>query len=191
MRALAAIVVVLLAAAASQRLLAGDDATLGDGVATAGMERYEIQPGRGIGPVRIGMTRAAAEQAMKASGQAVDSFVRVQKGPPVLAMHGNAFQVFFDDTDRVEAVEVTGVAGDRQPLGDKPPFAALYRDVDVFRTRAADLVAVVSRDAPPDRAAAEIPGVTFEFPARGLSLWRQTEEETPYFETVSVARARR
>src|SRR5688500_6258186 len=67
---------------------------------------YEIRPGDGIGPVEIGMSRAQAERAMRATGQAVDSFVRWPESPPVLAMERNAFQVYFDRADRVNGIEV-------------------------------------------------------------------------------------
>jgi hypothetical protein len=193
MRALAGIVLVLLGALAAQWLVAGDDAALDgtDGVATRDMRRYEIRPGRGIGPIRIGMSRADAERAMGTTGQAVQSFVRGQQGPPVLAIERNSLQAYFDDADRVEGVEIYGGAGDSRALGVEPAFSARYRGVDVFRTPASELVAVVSRDAPSDPAASEDPGVTFEFPSIGLSLWRQTDEQTPFFETVYVSRPRR
>ena len=68
------------------------------------MEVYEIRPGTGIGPVEIGMSRHNAKRAMEATGHSVDSFVRWPESPPVLAMQENSFQVYFDRSDRVEAI---------------------------------------------------------------------------------------
>lgn len=151
---------------------------------------YEIRPGKGIGPVQIGMLRRDAQAAMRETGEPVESFVRWQGTPPVLAMQENAFQVYFDAADRVEGIEVMGPTSQWQNLGEQPRFEALYRGVDVFRTPASKLVEIVSREARLDPDGEE-PGATFDFPSIGLSLWREVEEETPYFETVSVSRAKR
>ena len=189
MRALPVFVVILLAAAGVQWLVRGEETRL-DAEDRTRIDRYEIRPGSGIGPVRIGMSRGAAERAMRGTGQPVTAFVRGQTPPAVLAMHENAFQVYFDTSDRVEAVEVMGPSVDVQGRGDEPVFVAVFDGVDVFRTPATKLVEVVSRKAAPDLEAAEDPGITFEFPTLGLSLWRQTDEEGPFFETVYVSRPR-
>jgi hypothetical protein len=180
MRALAGIVLVLLVVAAA-KLLGG----IADPVTGRGTETYEIRPGRGIGPVRIGMSREEARLAMQATGQSVVSLER-----QMLGMHGGAFRIHLDATARVESVEVVrGTPTALQP-GEELPFAALLGDVDVLRTPATDLVALVSRKTKPDPNGPD-PGVTFEFPAVGLGFWRESPDEGPFFETVYVARAER
>ena len=151
------------------------------------MDTYEVRPGSGAGPVEIGMSRQDAERAMEATGHQVKSFVRWPEAPPILAMQANSFQVYFDHSDRVEAVELMGPGSDGQSFGEEPPFVALYGDVDVFRTPASELAEVVSGDAQPDTGA-EDHGIAFTFPTIGLSLWRATDEDTPFFETVLVRR---
>lgn len=54
------------------------------------------------------MSRDDAKRAMETTGHKVESFVRWQNRPPVLAMQENSFQVYFDRSDRVEAIEVMG-----------------------------------------------------------------------------------
>ena len=149
------------------------------------MDVYKIRPGSGVGPVKIGMSRDDAKRAMETTGHKVESFVRWQNRPPVLAMQGEFLSGYFDRSDRVEAIEVMGPPSDAQSLGDEPPFAARYGDVDVFRTRASTLADLVSRDAEPDTTA-EDHGVAFTFPTIGIALWREGAEGTPFFETVSV-----
>jgi len=100
-------------------------------------------------------------------------------------MQNNSFQVYFGRSDRVEEIEVMGPASDAQSFGDEPPFVARYGDLDVFRTPAFKLVDVVSRDAEPDTTAEEH-GAAFTFPTIGLSLWRASTEDTPFFETALV-----
>ena len=105
-------------------------------------------------------------------------------------MLANSFQAYFDRSGRVEAIEVMGPARDGQIEGVEPTFAALYREVDVFRTPASKLAEVVCRDAEPDSAARDY-AVAFEFPSIGLSLWREASKDTPFFETVAVSRSNR
>lgn len=183
MRAWAGIVLAVLAGGVSFFVTEGDDVA---GELTSSRQSvYEIRPGDGIGPVEIGMSRAEAERAMKATGQAVESFVRWPQSPAVLAMERNAFQVYFDRADRVNGIEVMGLTRDGQSDGREPEFTALYDGVDVFRTPAKRLVEVVSRRAKAKPVVTEA-GSTLTFPALGIGLWRMVVEDTPYFETVGV-----
>ena len=185
MRAVAGIALVLLAVAAAKFLLPGSaDPITGRSLAT-----YEIRPGKGIGPVQIGMSREAARLAMQASGQAVAA-PRHGDPRPMLESHRGAFRVHLDAAGRVQAVEV--VRGSREALrpGERLPFVAVLDDIDVLQTPATDLVALVSRKTKLDPHSDD-PGVTFEFPTIGLGFWRETSEQGPFFETVYVSRAGR
>ena len=184
MRAWAGIVLALLAGGVLFFVTENDD--VAGELTSLRQSVYEIRPGDGIGPVEIGMSRAEAARAMTRTGHAVDTFKRWPKeSPPVLAMQGNSFQVYFDRADRVNGIEVMGPTSDGQHEGLEPEFTARYEGVDVFRTPAKRLVEVVSRRAGAKPVVTEA-GSTLTFPALGIALWRMVVEDTPYFETVVV-----
>ena len=100
------------------------------------MQTFNVQPLEGIGPVRLGMTRAESRAAMAVPVQPF------QKGDsPILtdAYLENSFQVFFDDADRVDFIELSGGG----------LCVALYRDARVLELPAEEAIALVSQDAPP------------------------------------------
>lgn len=145
------------------------------------MIRYDVRPLIGIGPVLLGMSRAESRRAMgqeqpKPSGKNSESS---QKD----AYHESAFQVHFDAKDQVEYIE----------LGPSPLFGALYKGVDVHRTKAIDIVARFSKDAPFDAEDPEL-GYSYIFRALELSVWRPVipeDEGDPtgqFFESVGVGR---
>lgn len=139
------------------------------------MEHFEIKPLVGIGPVRLGMTR---EESRRAMGRTPDSFQKSPTDPPTTdAYFESAFQVFFDEHDRVEYIELSGPAA---------PFAALYRGKDVHRASGKDVVALVSKDGAYDPDDPEL-GSAYLFPSLELSLWRPEADE-PFFATVGIGR---
>jgi hypothetical protein len=153
------------------------------------MIRFNVVPLVGVGTVYFGMSRQEARNAL---GVPVLSF---QKGPSSTALVDafleNAFQIFYDEDDTVEYIE----------LSRGGPFTALYQNVPVFETKAEELLEIVSRDTSYDRNRPE-QGYTFIFPMIEVSLWRQSlpedeedyEEETDeeyeklgtYFDTIGV-----
>ena len=121
------------------------------------MQTYSVEPLEGVGPVRLGMTRVESRAAM---ALAVHPF---QKGDsPILtdAYLESSFQVFFDQADRVEFIELS--AGG--------PCVVLYRDARVLELPAEEAIALVSQDAPPIDENGDATSVVF--PALELSLWR-------------------
>ena len=112
------------------------------------MAAYEVVPHRGVGPVRLGMTRAESRAAM---GAAPRRSRRLRGGAEVDVYHGSAFRVDFDADDRVVFVELSRV---------EPPVVALYKGADVFALTADEAVALVGRDAPFDPGYPE-PGYTY------------------------------
>jgi hypothetical protein len=139
------------------------------------MTPYAVLPLIGIGPVRLKMTR---EESRRAMGRPPDP---VQKssadGALTDAYFDSAFQVFFDDRDLVEYIEVSGPG---------PDIAALYLGKDAHRTEAAELVKRIVANAPYDPDDPEL-GWSYLFPSLELSLWRPTAEE-PYFATIGIGR---
>jgi hypothetical protein len=125
--------------------------------------RYSLEPLVGVRPILLGMTRAESREHMAAKPV---SFKKAPNMPDVDAYHGNAFQLFFDENDRVEYIE----------LSKSPDLSVNYKGSDVFGLSANDLVALVSRDAPFDPNAREI-GYSYIFPLLEMSVWRPTIPE--------------
>lgn len=140
---------------------------------------YEVVPFRGVGPVRLGMSRAESRAAM---GQQPDEFRKGPKdGPLVDAYHASSFQVFFDATDRVEFIE----------LSRSQDIEARYEDVPVLALPAAEAIAFMASKAAFNEDDPEL-GFSYEFPSLELAIWRPDEdEETPEgrtFATIAIGR---
>ena len=154
------------------------------------MITFDVTPLVGVGPVRFGMSRQDARDALDVP---VLSF---KKGPsstsPTDAFLENAFQVFYDEDNCVEFIE----------LSRGGPFTILYQGTNVFETTAEELLGVVARDMGYDKDRPD-QGYSFIFPEVELSLWRQSlpedeeddeyvmdgeEYEKPgtYFDTIGV-----
>ena len=139
------------------------------------MNTYPVKPHQGIGPVRLGMTRTESQQAM---GRKPDSFQKGPEGTPLTdAYFEAAFQVFFDDRDVVEYIELSGPS---------PEFAALYRGKDVHRTVAREVAELMSKDGAYDPDDPEL-GWSYLFPSLELSLWRPGADD-PFFATIGIGR---
>lgn len=127
------------------------------------MLNYQIIPGVGIGPVKFGATRSETRLAMGSDPKIWRRFDLDEDH-----WHESCFQVHYDAvSDTVEFIEL--VASDE--------FILLYNDIDVHRTPADELVALISRDTPYDPNDWE-PGYTYAFPRIDLSLWRPVLPES-------------
>jgi len=146
------------------------------------MIEYMVKPMVGIGPVLLGMTRPESRHAM---GQEPESF---KKSPDACcltdAYHDGAFQVFFDGQDKVEYIELSGPS---------PGFAALYKGIDVHRSKATEVVALISKDSSFDQDDPEL-GYSYIFHSLQLSLWRPVvpeddqDQEGQFFATIGVGK---
>jgi hypothetical protein len=119
---------------------------------------YDVVPHEGVGPVRLGMSREAAREAMERAGVPLPP---VHVETPRDDYHDAGFQVSYDESGMVEYIE----------RGRSGPFVARYCGVDVFTTPADALVTFVSDTAPYDPDDPEL-GYTYLFRALDLSLWR-------------------
>lgn len=124
---------------------------------------YDIVPHEGVGPVRLGMAREAAREAMERAGVPLPP-EQVETSRDLY--HRAEFQVSYDDSGMVEYIE----------LGRGEQFVARYLGVDVFTTPADELVALVANAAPYDPDDPEL-GYTYLFPALDLTLWRPVMPE--------------
>jgi hypothetical protein len=126
---------------------------------------YEINSGIGIGPVRLGSSPADVRAAM---GGAPHRFNRWLAEHATEAWHGSAFQVNYRGyPPTVDFIE----------LANSSEFRVHYKGIDVFATRASELVARLSADMPYDPNHREL-GYSYIFPAIELSLWRQVMPES-------------
>jgi len=127
--------------------------------------RLEVEPGVGIGPVRLGMHRDEVRHAIDSP---VHEFTRPGLAHPVDAFLGNALQVFYAaGAAVVEYVELANASG----------VQAVLDNVDVFDTTAAELVAILAAHYEVDAADPEF-GYSYRYPTAGLSLWRPTVPES-------------
>jgi hypothetical protein len=144
------------------------------------MTSYSVQPFVGVGPVRLGMSRAEVHSTF---AQAPKAFRKGPcTGPATDAFHNSAFQVFYDkQSDTAEYIE----------LSRNADFRAFYREMDVFATPADEVAAFISRDASYDKSEREFP-YSYIFRELQLSLWRpvlpEDDESGRFFSTIGVGR---
>ena len=146
------------------------------------MDHYIVVPHEGVGAIRLGMNRHESRVAMALP------FHTFLKSPTSRALTDsyldNCFQVSFDETDKVEFIELSS------------PIWAVYKDVSVFQTEVNEIVEVMERDAVLDTSSPEA-DYSFIFPALALSLWRSTipeddqeenDREGRYFLTIGIGK---
>ena len=124
---------------------------------------YEVRPNEWMGPFTLGMTQAEAEEALQqlheAEGQAVEVWRRFGGyGDPV------TFQLEYEDG------KLSRIGLDRSQ-----DLKVLYRGLDLTGTHAEDLIPALAKedDYVCDCEDHEL-ACTYEFPALGLELWRES-----------------
>lgn len=144
------------------------------------MTIFDVIPGEGVGPVRLGMTLAEARAAMP---EGRESFM---KGAEAVhqtdSWFDSGFQVFYKGQPAlVHFIELSRDCG----------FEARCFGVPIFATPADEVVNRLS-----DRAALDIDdpelGCSYVFPSLELAVWRpfmpetDDDEEARYFSTIGV-----
>src|SRR5262249_18707060 len=119
-----------------------------------------------IGPVRLGASRGEVRTTM---GSTPHRFMKTRNAEhPTETWHDNAFQVHYRGSPpTVDFIE----------LANSAAFRVRYKDIDIFGTRASELVARLSAETPYDPNHREL-GYSYIFPAIELSLWRQVMPES-------------
>ncbi|WP_209343162.1 16S rRNA (cytosine(967)-C(5))-methyltransferase RsmB [Flavonifractor sp. AGMB03687] len=124
---------------------------------------YEVRPNEGMGPFTLGMSQAEAEEALQklheAEGQAVEVWHRFGGyGDPV------TFQLEYEDG------KLSRIGLDRSE-----DLKVLYHGLDLTRTHAEDLIPALAKETGYgcDCEDHEL-ACTYEFPALGLELWRES-----------------
>ncbi|MFM2476877.1 hypothetical protein [Celerinatantimonas sp. MCCC 1A17872] len=117
------------------------------------MHKFEITPHLGIGPIKLGMTRAEVNTCF---------------GKPEFSGNGrvgylSGFMIDFDENDKVEFIE----------LAKSNKFAAFYKGINLHSVTAKQAVACVENDDEYDKESPE-QGYSYIFKKLQLSLWRGT-----------------
>lgn len=121
------------------------------------MDDLIIEPKRGIGLLSLGMTVDEVEECINAYSN------KYLKEYHIHDYFRYAFRVDYSTDGKVSFIEI---------LSDlKNEFNCLFNGIDVFNTKAEELVSSIDQISPYDRNHREL-GFTYAFPELGLSLWR-------------------
>ena len=135
------------------------------------VKAFGVEPHRGVGPVDLGMARAEVHRVM---GPPTTTFRKGLPGTLVDAWHENAFQVFYDENDEAEFIELSRGAVD-----------ALLFERSVFETEPDTMLAFVAEHDEPDMNDPEL-GNTYVFLDLDLALWRADRKGD--FDTIGVGK---
>ncbi len=134
---------------------------------------YVIEPLEGAGPLKLGMSRDAVQEALDDAPreEATDDDDDGSRD----AYYEGTLTVAYDAEDRVASIELS-VGGEVRPL---------YRDIDLFDVPATKAVSALEKDGPYDPDAPEMP-FTYIFPALELALERSDEADDATFERLTM-----
>jgi hypothetical protein len=136
------------------------------------MQSFQIQPGIGVGPVKLGMTRQEVHDALGKPDWSRDEREGFLGG----------FFVDFDQSGRVEFIE----------LAKSKQFKALFEHKCLHEVPADDAILFVSKFDKFDETNREL-GHTYIFLKLQMSLWRGTMPEDEddsdgrFFEAIGIA----
>jgi hypothetical protein len=142
------------------------------------MPVYTLQTHQGVGPIQFGMRRAEVRGAMNLP---VEAFHKTGDSPLVDAYFDSCLQVFYDEADTVEYIE----------LSRNGPVRAIYNNLDVFATTAEQVVEHIAQHAAFDASDPEL-GYSYIFPDLDLCVWRphlpEDGLEGQYFATIGIGK---
>lgn len=130
------------------------------------MDDLIIEPRVGIGTIKLGMSKNEVEDCFKSY---TIQYNKSERDPDYFQY---AFVVEYDSSEEVNLIGVIFHAKDE--------FNCLFKGIDVFNTKAEELVETIDKISPYDRNHPDI-GWMYTFPKLGLSLWRSrifNEEDT-------------
>jgi hypothetical protein len=123
------------------------------------MPVFEILPLEAIGPVRLGVSRATARQAMSMNGLTLE-----QSHGGVDYFCGSCMQLSYGPNDEVWFI---GVSGNLQ-------FTFMFKGVDVFALPAAELFSLMA--ASDNSGPHDFTSYEYCFPKQILTLWDADEQ---------------
>ncbi|MED1781989.1 hypothetical protein P4V43_09190 [Brevibacillus fortis] len=124
------------------------------------METIIVEPRKGIGQITLGMTREEVRKYAEANGLRL---FNPRKDSTAVQSVGD-FKVEYDSKDRVIFIELSSFKGDHD-------ITCLLMDINVFETKAEDLVERIDKISPYDRNDWEL-GYSYTFHELGLAFWR-------------------
>src|SRR6266851_1498364 len=121
------------------------------------MMKFPIDPLVGVGPIKFGQTRREVQAILAGLGEPKAEL----RSPNTDCFFKNAFQVSYDDENRVEFIEAA----------DSDEFQLLFGGESLHQMPTHEAVLFVSQFADYDRNDPE-KGYSYVFPDLQLSLWR-------------------
>lgn len=139
------------------------------------MTTYEVEPLKSVGKIALGMPRAEARTHMDETPNVSGSRDHVDN------YHDGGMQVFYDENDCVEFIELLRGTG----------IQAHLKGASVFEQTAKDVLEVITTYSEYNQDDLEV-GYSYVFPDLELSLWRPNipendfEEDGKYFSTIGI-----
>lgn len=124
-------------------------------ISEGAMETLIIEAGHSIGDIKLGMSKEEVQQCLR-------SYEAKCNKPP--GSFTKYFREEYDSAGMLEFIEIASVSSRY--------FNCLFRGIDVFKTRASTLVAMIDEISPYVRDADACRGFAYTFPKLGLTLWR-------------------
>lgn len=144
------------------------------------MDKLIIEPGKGIGKLQLGMTKCEVEECLEFYTDKYE--ITQEQNPERFHMKGIKafFQTEYDCEGKVAFIQVSSAI--------KDVLTCVFQDVDVFNTKAEELVEKIDRISNYDRDHPEL-GWTYEYPELGLTFWRpnilmETDMEEDWFKEM-------
>lgn len=127
------------------------------------MGNLSIEPKKGIGKLQLGMTKSEVEECLKYYTDEYE--ITREQNPERYHMKGAikaSFQTEYDSEGKVNFIQVSSAI--------KDVLNCVFQDIDVFNTKAEELVKKIEMTSKYDRN--DDGGWTYEYPELGLSFWR-------------------
>lgn len=148
------------------------------------MDQLIIEPSKGIGKLRLGMTKDQVDVCLQDYTEQYE--ITSAQNPLCFHMKGAikaCFQFEYDNYGKVSFIQVSSAI--------KDVLHCLFQDLDVFETKAEELVARIDSFSRYDRNDREL-GWTYDFPELGLSFWRpnilrEADLEEDWFQEMQPA----
>lgn len=135
------------------------------------MEKYQVEPYVGIGPVRLGMTRPDVRKAMGEPSAVQDVYEKWGiRFPDKDYFYENCFQISYSDQGTVNFIEASM----------NVRYSVVYLGLDVHRTTADKFISEIQKIASPDIRALEYP-MNLLFPEIDVSIYREDMERIEAF----------
>lgn len=122
------------------------------------MEMITVMPKQGIGLIKLGMNKEEVERCRQEYNTMFFNENRCTE------FFKGTFKVEYDNEGKVIFIELSSIKGEQE-------FTCSIMDIDIFETKAEELVEKIDIVSPYDRNDWEL-GFSYHFPDLGLCFWR-------------------